>query len=76
MLRFIGKSILGIILVFSFYTLSLQAQQTATPTPAMPSMRATPSMSGMLDTGFSVDDLAPLVQGIYEGEAVLFIVCK
>jgi hypothetical protein len=38
-------------------------------------MSMTPSMPGMMavDTEFSADDLTPLVQGIYEGEAVLFI---
>ena len=75
MIRYIWKTIFRTTLVFSFYAFTLQAQQTATPMPEMPSMRTTPSMPGMMamDTGFSADDLAPLVQGIYEGEELLFI---
>lgn len=75
MIRYIWKVGPGIILIFSFYAFSLQAQQPATPTPEPPPMSMTPAMPGMMavDTAFAADDLAPLVQGIYEGEAVLFI---
>ncbi|MCA9902940.1 MAG: hypothetical protein KC547_03710 [Anaerolineae bacterium] len=75
MIRYIWKVGPGIILILSFYAFTLQAQQPATPTPEPPPMSMTPAMPGMLavDTAFSTDDLAPLVQGIYEGEAVLFI---
>lgn len=59
-----------ILLVFSLSVLALQAQE-ATP-------EATPAESGMdmgmeMDTGYSVDDLAPLAMAYYEGEAVYFI---
>lgn len=51
---------------------SSQAQQDATATPAPTETIA--GMGGMaMDTGFSADDLAPLVLGIFEGEEVLFI---
>ena len=75
MIWYIWKVGLGILLIFSFYAFTLQAQQTATPTPEPPPMSLTPSMPGMtaVDTEFSADDLTPLVQGIYEGEAILFI---
>jgi hypothetical protein len=75
MTRYIWKVGLGIILIFSLYAFTLQAQQPATPTPEPPPMSMTPAMPGMMavDTAFSADDLAPLVQGIYEGETVLFI---
>jgi hypothetical protein len=75
MIRYIWKVGPGIILIFSFYAFTLQAQQPATPTPEPPLMSMTPAMPGMMavDTAFAADDLAPLVQGIYEGEAVLFM---
>lgn len=75
MIRYIWKVGPGIILILSFYAFTLQAQQTATPTPEPPPMSMTPAMPGMMavDTAFAADDLAPLVQGIYEREAVLFI---
>lgn len=49
-----------------------QAQQSPTATPL-----PTQAMAGMgemdADTGFSADELSPLVRGIFEGEEVLFI---
>jgi len=58
--------------VASLFINSSQAQQTPTATP-----QPTDAMAGMggmdTDTGFSADDLAPLVRGIFEGEEVLFL---
>lgn len=53
----------------SLFMNASQAQQTPTATPL-----PTEAMAGMdTDTGFSADELSPLVRGIFEGEAVLFI---
>lgn len=61
-------------LLMSLFAAPSQAQQTATP---VPSEQPTNAMSGRgemnMDTGFSADDLVPLVRGLFEGEGVLFI---
>jgi len=57
--------------LLGYFTLSSFAQEDPTSTPEMSGMSGMGSME--VDTDFSVDDLAPLVRGIYEGEDVLFL---
>lgn len=60
-----------IVLALSSGLLNAQREPTATPEPTS----AMSGMSGMgqMETEFSSDDLAPLVRGVYEGDAVFFI---
>lgn len=65
-------SVVAFLLIISLIPDNTEAQQI-TPTP-----EPTNSMSGMDSmmeavTGYSVDDLAPLVRGLYDGEEVLFL---
>lgn len=65
-------SVVAFLLIISLIPDNTEAQQI-TPTP-----EPTNGMSGMDSmmeavTGYSVDDLAPLVRGLYDGEEVLFL---